>query len=267
MIEALAILLVAAGVVLAVGWAVTGRPNPGAVLVASLIAVLAGALMLLRGPIVELASDDVRTLEEASARASADAETIGDLRAQIESQTASISANAAEAKRIAAEIRSELAQSEQRVAQLEELARRKEALHSMERAAAELEAPAGSPGPPGVPGLSARQAEVLATSLRASGTHELTLTTLGNDAEALEFAQRLKTAIEAGGWTVHGVNEAEAASERPVVGLEVRAPNPLPAHFATLLGALGRAGLQPKGLSRQQVDKLEVLVGSIPGRL
>lgn len=264
MIEALAILLVAAGVLLAVAWAVVDRPNKGAGFAASLVAVLGGAVLLLRGPIVELAVDDVRTLEAAAQRASADARVIGDLRDQIEKQTAQISASAAEAKRLAAEIRSELAHSEQRVAQLEELARRRDVLANAERAAAQLAAPGGSPDQPDAPGLSARQAEVLATSLRASGIHELTLTTLSDDAEALEFARRLKTAIEAGGWTVHGVNEA--ASEQPVVGLEVRAPNPLPAHFATLLGALGRAGLQPKGLSRQQVEGLEVRVGSVPGK-
>ncbi|MGH7336103.1 MAG: hypothetical protein ACREI7_00875 [Myxococcota bacterium] len=264
MIEAFAILLVAAGVVLAVGWAVVDRPHKGAGFAAALIAVLGGALLLLRGPIVELAVDDVRTLDAVAERASEDAQVIADLREQLEKHAAQIATNAAEAKRLAAEIRSELAQSEQRVAKLEELDRRRDALQSLERTAAAVEAPSGSPDQSDVPGLSARQAEVLATSLRASGTHELTLTTLSNDAEALEFAQRLKTAIEAGGWTVHGVNEA--ASERTVVGLEVRAPNPLPAHFATLLGALGRAGLQPKGLSRQQVDKLEVLVGSVPGK-
>ena len=35
--------------------------------------------------------------------------------------------------------------------------------------------------------------------------------------------------------------------ERPVSGLQVLAPVPLPAHFATLLGALGRAGLPAEG--------------------
>lgn len=264
MIEALAILLVAAGVVLAVGWAITGRPHEAAGFAASLIAVLAGSALLLRGPIVQLAVEDVRTLEAAAARASADAQVIGDLRAQIEAQTAEVAANAAESKRLAAEIRSELAHAERRVAQLEEIAKRRDELNNIERAAAADEAPGESQELPDAPGLSARQAEVLATSLRASSAHELTLTTPSDDAETLEFARRLKTAIEAGGWTVHGVNEAE--SERSVVGLEVLAPVPLPAHFTTLLGALGRAGLQPKGLSRQQVDTLEVLVGSIPGR-
>jgi hypothetical protein len=264
MIEALAILFVAAGVVLAVGWAFTDRPQKAAGFAASLIAVLAGSALLLRGPIVQLAVEDVRTLDAAAARASADAQVIGDLRAQIETQTAEVAANAAESKRLAAEIRTELAQAERRVAQLEELAKRSDELQNLERAAEAEEAPGGLLEQQDVPGLSARQADVLATSLRASSAHELTLTTLSNDAEAIEFARRLKTAIEAGGWTVHGVNEAE--SERSVVGLEILAPVPLPAHFKTLLGALGRAGLQPKGLSRQQVDKLEVLVGSIPGR-
>jgi hypothetical protein len=63
---------------------------------------------------------------------------------------------------------------------------------------------------------------------------------------------------------VHGVHEDESA--RPIVGLEVRAPAPLPAHATTLLGALGRAGLQPKGSSRQEISELEVFVGSVPGR-
>jgi hypothetical protein len=264
MIEALAILFVAAGVVLAIGWAFTDRPHKGAGFAASLIAVLTGSALLLRGPIVQLAVEDVRTLDAAAARASADAQVIGDLRAQLETQTAEVAASAAESKRLAAEIRSELAQAERRVAQLEELAKRRDELQNIERAAEVEEAAGGVLEEQDVPGLSARQADVLATSLRASSAHELTLTTPSNDAETLEFAQRLKRAIEAGGWTVHGVNEAE--SERTVVGLEVRAPIPLPAHFATLLGALGRAGLQPKGLSRQQVEKLEVLVGSIPGR-
>jgi hypothetical protein len=264
MTQALAILLVVAGAVLAIGWAVADRPNKGAVSAASLVAVLGGALLLLRGPIVELAVDDVRTLEAAAQRASADAQVIADLRGEIEQQTAQISASAAQAQRAADEIRSELARSEQRVAQLEELSQRREAARSVERAAASIETPGRISDQTDVPGLSARQAEVLATSLRASGTHELTLTTLSDDAEAMEFAERLKTAIEAGGWTVHGVNETQV--ESPVSGLQVLAPVPLPAHFATLLGALGRAGLQPKGMARPRADKLELLVGSSPPR-
>ena len=34
--------------------------------------------------------------------------------------------------------------------------------------------------------------------------------------------------------------------------------------YLPLLGALGRAGLQPKGVARPRADKLEVLVGSKP---
>jgi hypothetical protein len=48
--------------------------------------------------------------------------------------------------------------------------------------------------------------------------------------------------------------------------VQVLAPVPLPAHATTLIGALGRAGLQPRGLSRQSVERLEVVVGSNPVR-
>ena len=116
--------------------------------------------------------------------------------------------------------------------------------------------------PPAAGQPSKNQLSVLAKSLRGSGSHEVTLTTSMNDPEALELASRLKQAIEAGGWIVHGVNETEL--EPSVSGLQVVAPVPLPAHFATLLGALGRAGFDPKGVARPRADKLEVLVSSKP---
>ena len=58
----------------------------------------------------------------------------------------------------------------------------------------------------------------------------------------------------------------QMAWAEPVFGVQVLAPVPLPAHATTLLSALGRVGLQPRGLSRQRVERLEVLVGSNPGR-
>jgi hypothetical protein len=264
MIDAVAILFVAAGVLLAVWWAITNRPQRAAGFAASLMAILGGAVLLLRSAIAQVAVEDARTLEATVARATADAQVIRDLRVETEAKTASITARAAESQRLAAELRNELSQSEHHRARLDELAKRDgESQPRLARAAGRVE-PAGSPDPKDATRrLSARQAEVLATSLRASGAHELTLTTPIDDAEAIEFAQRLKKAIEAGGWTVHVANPAEPA--RPIVGLEVLAPAPLPAHATTLLGALGRAGLQPKGSSRQQVDELEVLVGSKPG--
>jgi hypothetical protein len=265
MIDAVAILFVAAGVLLAVWWVVTNRPQRAAGFAASLTAILGGAVLLLRSAIAQVAVEDARTLEATVARATADAQVIHDLRAETEAKTASITARAAESQRLAAELRNELSQSEHHRARLDELAKRDgESQPRLARAASRVEPLAGSPDPKDATRrLSARQAEVLATSLRASGAHELTLTTPIDDAEAIEFAQRLKKAIEAGGWTVHVANPAEPA--RPIVGLEVLAPAPLPAHATTLLGALGRAGLQPKGSSRQQVDELEVLVGSKPG--
>ncbi len=259
MIDALAILFVATGVVFAGFWAVTDQPRKAAGFAASLIAVLAGAALLLRGPVARIA--DARTSEASTA--SANAELLGELRAQIEAQAASLSASQAQAKRVAADTSSQLSQAQHRIAQLEDLTQRREAVRRVERVAVG-ERPAGSATPQAGPGLSVRQAELLATSLRASGANELTLSARGDDPETIEFAQRLKTAIEAGGWTVHGVHESE--STHPVVGLEVRAPAPLPAHATTLLGALGRAGLQPKGSSRQEVSELEVFVGSVPGR-
>jgi hypothetical protein len=265
MINALAVLFVAAGVVSAFAWAIADWPQKSAGFTASLIAVLAGAAMLLRGPIVDAAVDDVRRIDVASARASDDAKAIADLRGEIAARASEVAAAAAESKRLAADARSQLAEAERRHEQLAALARRgDESLQKIERAA---EPNAGQGKPPALedaPGLSARQAEVLATSLRASGAHELTLTMLSSDAEAVEFAQRLKSAIEAGGWAVHVVDEA--GSPRSVVGLEVVSPVPLPSHFATLLGALGRAGLQPKGMSREEADELEVVVGSVPGK-
>jgi hypothetical protein len=259
MLDALAILFVVAGVGIALFWAFSDQPQKAAGFAAALIAVLAGSAMLLRSPIARLA--DARTSEASTA--SANAELLSELSAQLESQAASLSASQAQAKRLAADTRGELAQAGRRIEQLENLVQRREDVRRVERAAA-VERPAGSSAPQAGPGLSVRQAEVLATSLRASGANEITLTARSDDPDTIEFAQRLKTAIEAGGWTVNGVHES--ASARPVVGLEVRAPAPLPAHATTLLGALGRAGLQPKGSSRQEVSELEVFVGSVPGR-
>ena len=259
MIDALAVLFVALGVALAIGWAVADRPQKRAVFTAALIAVFAGALMLLRGPLVGRAEADQRAREAAAERAS---QELADLREQIDARTASIAASASEAKRLAGETRAELASAGARLARLEDVAKRGNELARRPELTGTSKRPSASPDAD-VPGLTVRQAQVLATSLRASSANELTLTANSNDPETIEFAQRLKNAIEAGGWTVHGVNAAEPG--RPGVGLEVRAPVPIPAHATTLLGAFGRAGLQPKGSSRQG-NQLEVFVGSVPGK-
>lgn len=264
MIDALAVLFIALGVSLAIGWAIGDLPQKRAGFAAALIAVFAGALLLLRGPLVRRADAEERTGEAITQRASADAQELADLREQIEARTASLAASASEAKRLAAETRAELASAGERLARLEDRAKR-----SSSEPASRLE-PTGTAQQPNespetdVPGLTVRQAQVLATSLRASRANELTLTATSDDPETIEFAQRLKTAIEAGGWTVHGVHASQSA--QPVVGLEVRAPVPIPVHATALLGALGRAGLQPKGSSRQAGDRLEVFVGSVPGK-
>jgi hypothetical protein len=262
MVEAVAILFMAAGVALAVWWAITDRPQKLAGFAASLVALLAGVALMLRGQIVQFSVEDVGTIDVAAARASADADAIRDLRASVEAEaksaTGRVAANAAEARRLAAETSAALATAQKQVAALNELVARKES----SRARSEVTAAAAAPAAPH--DFSANQLEVLATSLRGSGSHEVTLTTSVNDPEAIELATRLKGAIEAGGWIVHGVNETQL--EPPVSGLQVLSPVPLPAHFATLLGALGRAGLQPKGMARPRADRLEVLVGSKPGQ-
>jgi hypothetical protein len=259
MVEAVAILFMAAGVALAVWWAITDRPQKLAGFAASLVALLAGVALMLRGQIVQFSVEDVGTIDVAAARASADADAIRDLRASVEAEaksaTGRVAANAAEARRLAAETSTALGQAQKQVAALNELVARAQSSPPRREAAPAAAAPASGD-------LSANQLEVLATSLRRSGSHEVTLTTSTNDPEAIELATQLKAAIEAGGWVVHGVNETQL--EPPVSGLQVLAPVPLPAHFATLLGALGRAGLQPKGMARPRADKLEVLVGSKP---
>jgi hypothetical protein len=263
MIDALAVLFIALGVSLAIGWAIGDLPQKRAGFAAALIAVFAGALLLLRGPLVRRADAEARAGEAIAQRASADAQELADLREQIDARTASLAASASEAKRIAAETRAELASAGERLARLEDRAKRSSELARTLEPTGTAQQPSGSPETD-VPGLTLRQAQVLATSLRASRANELTLTATSDDPETIEFAQRLKTAIEAGGWTVHGVQAAQSA--QPVVGLEVRAPVPIPVHATALLGALGRAGLQPKGSSRQAGDRLEVFVGSVPGK-
>ena len=259
MVELLSIVFIAAGVALAIWWAVTDQPQKMAGFAASGMAVAAGVVLLLRGQIVEFSVDDIDTIEVATARASADADAIRDLRASIEAEAKSaagrVAANAAEARRLATETSAALATAQKQVSALNELVARSRSLPRPEDSTAAATLISGN--------LSVNQLEVLATSLRGSGSHEVTLTT-SNDPEAIELAARLKEAIEAGGWIVHGVNETQL--ERPVSGLQVLAPVPLPSHFATLLGALGRAGLSPKGMARQQVDRIEVLVGSAPRR-
>ena len=258
MLEALAILFMTAGVVLAVWWALTDQPQKAAGFAAAGLAVLAGAVGLLRGEIVRISFDQVDAIEAAATRAEADAAAIRDLRATIEDETNAatgrVAAHAAQAKRLAAETSAAVAKAEKRVSALnEQIARREASAQAQERASLAPSTATGSP--------STQQFEVVATALRASGSHELTLTTSTNDTEAIALAIRLKEAIEAGGWIVH-LNQAEL--EPPISGVQVLAPVPLRPHVTALLGALGRAGLQPKGLAQQDGDKLEVLVGSKP---
>jgi hypothetical protein len=263
MVEVVSFFFIAAGITLATWWAFADRPQKIAGFAASLMAIAAGAVLLLRGQIVEFSVDDIATIDVAASRASADADAIRDLRASIEAEAKNaagrVAANAAEARWLAAETSSALAEAEEQISALNRLVERSGPSLARSEATAAADALPSATGD-----ISVGQLEVLATSLRGSGSHEVTLTTSMDDPEAIELATRLKEAIQAGGWIVHGVNEAQL--NRPVSGLQVLAPVPLPAHFATLLGALGRAGLQPKGMARQQGDTLEVLVGSAPRR-
>ena len=262
------VLLVAAGVLLAVWWAVTGRAQMAAGFTASLIAVCAGVVLLLRGPVVE--SSVERHRRDRGGRGARIRGSAGDPRAAGEDRGAiRIRRRPRRRRRSGIEapfgrISQRAREAEARLAKLNELA--SEASRSDARACPQRGRIAGRAVAPtsGARDLSADQSEVLASSLRASGTHEITLTTDMNDSEAIQFARSLKQAIEAGGWTVHGVNQN--VSSRPVVGL--RCAHRFPSRpRATLLSALGRAGLHPQGMSRQRVEKLEVLVGSRPGEL
>jgi hypothetical protein len=261
MVEALSIVFIAAGIALAVWWVVTDQPQKPAGFAAAVLSILAGLAILLRGQIVEFSVAGIDTIDAAASRASEDADAIRDLRASVEAESRSatgrVAANAAEARRLATETSSALAKAQEQVAALNQLVAR------VGPARRESEPDVAAAGPAGAPhDLSGNPLAVVAMALRGSGPHEVTLTTSGNDPEALELATRLKQAIEAGGWIVHGVNETEL--EPAVSGLQVISPVPLPAHFTTLLGALGRAGLQPRGLARQRADQIEVLVGSKP---
>jgi hypothetical protein len=258
MIEALAILFMAAGIALAVWWAFTDQPQKPAGFAAAGLAVVAGAVLLLRTQIAELSTPDLATIDAAAARATSDADAIRELREKIEADAKGTSsraaAHAAEARRLAAQTSEALARVERRVSALnEQIARREPARAPRERVGPAASPSAGSP--------SMQQLAVVATALRSTGSHEVTLTTSMDDREAISLAIRLKEAIEAGGWTVH-LNQAELSP--PVFGVQVLAPVPLSPHVTTLLGALGRAGLQPKGLASQDADKLEVLVGPKP---
>jgi hypothetical protein len=261
MVEALSIFFIVAGIALAVWWVVTDQPQKPAGFAAGALAILAGLGLLLRAQIVEFSVPDLETIDAAAARASTDADAIRDLRASVEAESRSasgrVAANAAEARRLASETSSALAKAQEQVAALNQLVAR----INPARPASEPDVAAA--GPAATRGdLSGNPLAIVAMALRGSGSHEVTLTTSANDPEALELATRLKQAIEAGGWVVHGVNETEL--EPAVSGLQVIAPVPLPAYFTTLLGALGRAGLQPRGLARQRADRVEVLVGSKP---
>jgi hypothetical protein len=259
MVEALAILVMAAGIALAVWWVVTDQPRTSAGLAAGALVVVAGAVLLLRGEIVRFSVDEIETIEAASARAAKEADAIRDLRASVEADAKDaadqVAANAARARRLADETSVAVAKVERRISQ--EQSRREAPLATVERAehvAAAAPARASS---------STQPFDVMATALRSSGSHEVTLTTSMNDVAAISLAIRLKEAIEAAGWIVH-LNQTEI--EPPVSGVQVLAPVPLQPHVTALLGALGRAGLQPKGLSREEPGELEVRVGSVPGK-
>jgi hypothetical protein len=256
MFEALAILFMAAGVALAVWWAVNDQPRKAAGFAAAGLAVVAGATMLLRGQIVRLSHDEIETIEAAAAHAEEDADAIRELRASAEAEaraaTGRVAAHAAEIRRLAAETSAAVAKLEKRVSALNEQAVQREAAH------VRREQPAAEPAATGSP--STQQLEVVATALRSTGSHEVTLTTSMDDREAIRLAIRLKQAIESAGWIVH-LNQTEL---EPISGVQVLAPVPLSPHVTALLGALGRAGLQPRGLARQEADKLEVVVGPKP---
>ena len=125
MVEVVSIVFIAAGITLAAWRAFADRPQKIAGFAAGGMAIAAGAVLLLRGQIVEFSVDDLDAIDAAAARASADADAIRDLRASIEAEaksaTARVAANAAEARRLAAETSAALATAQKQVSVLNEL--------------------------------------------------------------------------------------------------------------------------------------------------
>src|SRR5262245_3958544 len=128
MVGAVSILFVAAGIALAIWWAVTDQPRKAAGFAASAFAIAAGVVLLLRAQIVGFSSGDLQTIDDAADRATADADAIRDLAAEIEADanasSGRVAAHAAEARRLAAETSEALAKAEQQVAALNRLAER-----------------------------------------------------------------------------------------------------------------------------------------------
>jgi hypothetical protein len=267
MVDVISLVFIGAGVGLAIWWSVTNRPEKAAGFGASLIAIFAGAFLLLRDRVVELTVENVGTIKAAATQAAADASSISELRSRIEAQAATIdlvAASAEESRSLATDFSEKLDQAEARLSQMDELIQRASgSLAQLERGLTAVESRAGQLERHAAPRtLSPQQLAILTSALSEAGPREVAITAAMNDQEAVQFAEILKQAAERAGWTVNGINQALWG--QPVFGLHVLAPDPPPDHATVLLQALAQGGLQPEGHWGENIGQLEIRVGSKP---
>ena len=111
--------------------------------------------------------------------------------------------------------------------------------------------------------LSAPQREAVLVALRKFPRREMDITVVKNDPEAWQFAEQLKSTIEAGGWAVTSMTVGEFSVPIHGIFVSVR-QTPAPEVAGELVGALEAAGIVPNGNvdPRQRSDRVNLVVAT-----
>ncbi len=111
--------------------------------------------------------------------------------------------------------------------------------------------------------LSAPQQETILVALRKYAPREIDITAVKGDPEAWQFAEQLKSAIEAGGWTVASLAPGDFSVPIRGIFVSVR-QTPAPPAAGELVGALEAAGIVPNGNidPRQRSERVNLVVAT-----
>jgi hypothetical protein len=111
--------------------------------------------------------------------------------------------------------------------------------------------------------LSAPQREAVLVALRKFTHREIDITVVKNDPEAWQFAEQLKSTIEAGGWRVLAMTVGEFSVPIRGIFVSVR-QTPAPAEAGELVSALEAAGIVPNGNvdPRQRSERVNLVVAT-----
>lgn len=107
--------------------------------------------------------------------------------------------------------------------------------------------------------LATLATNALIAELRKHPAEHVDVTCIMGDPEGLELASHIKQTLEAGGWSVNGVNQA--VFTQPIRAVRIEVPS-VKASLTVLLNWFGAVGLNPQGFHIPEVKRAHIVIGS-----